>query len=37
MIVDSAWMMVVAAEWFTSEERRSRREDASIAAEVALR
>lgn len=37
MIVDSAWMMVVAAEWFTSEERRSRREDASIAAEEALR
>ena len=37
MIVDSAWMMVVAAEWFTSEERRSRREDASLAAEEALR
>ena len=33
MIVDSAWMMVVAAEWFTSEERRSRRVDAMIAAE----
>lgn len=37
MIVDSAWMMVVAAEWFTSEERRSHREDALIAAEEALR
>ena len=37
MIVDSAWMMVVAAEWFTSEERRSHREDADIAAEEALR
>jgi putative membrane protein len=34
MIVDSAWMMVVAAEWFTSEERRSRRVDAMISAEA---
>ena len=33
MIVDSAWMMVVAAEWFTSEERRGRRVDAMISAE----
>ena len=33
MIVDAAWMMVVAAEWFTSEERRGRRVDAMIAAE----
>ena len=33
MIVDSAWMMVVAAEWFTSEERRGRRVDAIISAE----
>lgn len=33
MIVDAAWMMVVAAEWFTSEERRGRRVDALISAE----
>ena len=33
MIVDAAWMMVVAAEWFTSEERRGRRVDAMISAE----
>lgn len=35
MIVDSFWMMVAAAEWFASEERRSRRLDAQIAAETA--
>lgn len=34
MIVDSAWMMVVAAEWFASEERRSRRVDAMVTAEA---
>ena len=34
MIVDSAWMMVVAAEWFTSEERRGHRVDAMISAEA---
>ena len=34
MIVDSMWMMIVAAEWFSSEERKSRRVDAEIAAEA---
>lgn len=28
MVVDSFWMMYVAADWFASEERRGRREDA---------
>ena len=35
MVVDAFWMMWVAAEWWASEERRSRRVDASIAAEAA--
>lgn len=35
MIVDSAWMMVVAAEWFASEERRGHRVDEMISAEAA--
>ena len=35
MVVDAFWMMWVAAEWFTSEERRGRRISAEIAAEVA--
>ena len=34
MVVDAFWMMWVAAEWFTSEERRGRRISAEIAAEV---
>ena len=33
MVVDSFWMMWVAAEWWSAEERRSRREDARIAQE----
>jgi cytochrome c oxidase assembly factor CtaG len=33
MVVDSFWMMWVAADWWSSEERRGRREDALIAAE----
>lgn len=33
MVVDSFWMMWVAADWWSSEERRSRRQDAEIAAE----
>ena len=35
MVVDAFWMMWVAAEWWASEERRSRRTDAEIAAEAA--
>lgn len=35
MVVDAFWMMWVAAEWWASEERRSRRIDAEIAAEAA--
>lgn len=35
MTVDSFWMMYVAADWWASEERRGRREDALIAAEAA--
>lgn len=31
MVIDSFWMMWVAADWFSSEERRARREDAEIA------
>jgi cytochrome c oxidase assembly factor CtaG len=34
MVVDAFWMMWVAADWFTSEERRGRRISAEIAAEV---
>ena len=30
MVIDSFWMMWVAADWFSSEERRARREDAEI-------
>ena len=37
MVVDSFWMMVVAADWFAGEERRGQRESAAIAAEVAAR
>jgi len=37
MTIDAFWMMWVAADWFTSEERRSIREDARIAAEGDLR
>ncbi len=33
MVVDSFWMMWVAYDWFSSEERRARREDAAIARE----
>jgi hypothetical protein len=33
MVVDSGWLMVAAAEWFASEERRGRHLDAVIAAE----
>jgi cytochrome c oxidase assembly factor CtaG len=33
MVIDSFWMMWVAAEWWSSEERRGRREDALIEAE----
>lgn len=34
MVVDSGWLMVAAAEWFTSEERRGRHLDAVLAAEA---
>lgn len=34
MTIDSFWMMVIAAEWFTAEEKRSERIDAEIAAEA---
>jgi len=33
MVVDSGWLMVAAAEWFASEERRGRHLDAQFAAE----
>ena len=36
MVIDSFWMMWVAADWFSSEERRSRREDAERAREAAI-
>ncbi|MFM8897180.1 MAG: cytochrome c oxidase assembly protein [Actinomycetales bacterium] len=32
MTIDAFWMMWVAADWFTSEERRAHREDAAIRA-----
>jgi putative copper resistance protein D len=35
MVVDSGWMMLAAAEWFTSEERKSAGVDAEIARELA--
>ena len=35
MVVDSGWMMLAAAEWFTSEERKGRRIDREIAEELA--
>ncbi len=35
MVVDSFWMMWAAGEWFASEERRGRRVDAEINAEIA--
>ena len=35
MVVDSGWMMLAAAEWFTSEERKGRRIDREIADERA--
>ena len=31
MVVDSFWMMVAAAQWFTDEERKGRRLDAELA------
>ena len=34
MVIDSFWMMYVAADWFGSEERRSEREDSRAAAEA---
>lgn len=34
MTIDSFWMMVVAAEWFADEEKRSEQIDAEIAAEA---
>ena len=34
MVVDSGWMMLAAAEWFTSEERAGRRVDREIADEL---
>lgn len=33
MVIDSFWMMWVAADWFSSEERRAHREDAEILRE----
>ena len=33
MVIDSFWMMWVAADWFSSEERRANREDAEILRE----
>lgn len=36
MVVDSFWMMWVAAQWWSSEERRGRREDAALARERAV-
>lgn len=35
MVVDSGWMMLAAAEWFTSEERKTAGIDAEIARELA--
>ena len=32
MVIDTMWMMVVAVEWFNSEEERSRAMDVEIAA-----
>lgn len=34
MVIDSFWMMSVAADWFTSEERRGAKENAEIAREL---
>ena len=34
MTIDSFWMMVIAAEWFAAEEKRSEQIDAEIAAEA---
>lgn len=34
MVIDSFWMMWVAADWFGSEERRAHREDAEISREA---
>jgi putative copper resistance protein D len=34
MVIDSFWMMYVAAEWFTSEEKRGLRENARLDAEL---
>ena len=36
MTVESGWMMIVAIDWFNEETRRSKREDALIAAEQEL-
>ena len=35
MVIDSFWMMYVAAEWFGAEERRSEREDSRMTAGAA--
>jgi len=35
MVADTFWMILMAAEWFASEERRSHRVDAEVAADVA--
>jgi hypothetical protein len=35
MVIDSGWMMLAAAEWFTSEEKKEARVDAQIARELA--
>lgn len=35
MVVDAFWMMIVAAEWYASEEKRAKRVDAEISAEQA--
>lgn len=37
MLVDSFWMMIAAAQWFASEERRSRRVDAELAGQGGTR
>ena len=36
MVIDSFWMMWVAADWFSSEERRAHREDAEILRESTI-
>lgn len=34
MVIDTIWISLAVGEWFTSEERRTRRVDAEIAAEI---